>query len=219
MSGALGTVIDATRGLAARREQILDAAEACFVRNGFHRTTMQDLVREASMTAGNVYRYFEPKEALVLGLVDRERERGALLVEELERDGDRHAALLGILSRYFLSMSRETAILRLDIWSEATRNRAIAAITRESDAEGRAWLSQTFAALATSPECDPAALFEALGPLMRGLIVDRALVPDYDPAPAVAHLTALLEAGLAGRLPLAEPLTTPPATPVAESSR
>ncbi|WP_244513793.1 TetR family transcriptional regulator [Methylobacterium sp. UNC378MF] len=28
----------------------LDDAEACFTRNGFHRTTMQDLAREAAMS-------------------------------------------------------------------------------------------------------------------------------------------------------------------------
>lgn len=217
MSAALGTVIDAGRGLAARREQILDAAEACFVRNGFHRTTMQDLAREASMTAGNVYRYFESKEALVLGLAERERERGALLVEEWERDGDRRAALTGILSRYFLSLSRETAVLRLDIWSEATRNPAIAAMTRRGEDEARTWLVETFAALKRSPDCDPAGLYAALGPMMKGIIADRALVPEYDPAPAVAQLLALLDAGLRGAMPTALP-GAPPASP-AETSR
>ena len=34
---------------AARREHILDAAERCFARSGFHRTTMQDICREANI--------------------------------------------------------------------------------------------------------------------------------------------------------------------------
>ena len=116
MASPVGTLIDARASQAARREQILDAACACFVRNGFHRTTMQDLAREAAMSAGNVYRYFASKEDLVLGLAECERARGALLVAELERDGDRRAALLGIITRYFVSITRETAILRVDIW-------------------------------------------------------------------------------------------------------
>ncbi|NEU14107.1 TetR/AcrR family transcriptional regulator [Methylobacterium sp. BTF04] len=201
MSAVASTVIDARSGQTARREQILDAAEACFVRNGFHRTTMQDLSREAGMTAGNFYHYFRSKEALVLGLAKRERERGAQLVLRLEQDGDRRAAVLGVFSRYFVAMARDTAVLRLEIWSEATRNPAIAAMTEESETETRAWFIAMFQTLATSPDCDPTALYETVRPLMKGLIVDRALQTAYDPARAVARLCSLIDAGLAGRLP------------------
>ena len=51
---------------------------------------------------------------------------------------------------------------------------------------------------------DAAALYdETLNPLMKGILVNLALRPDFDPAPAVAHLCVLIEAGLAGRLPTA----------------
>jgi TetR/AcrR family transcriptional regulator, repressor for uid operon len=33
-----------------RHSRILDAAERCFVRSGFHRTTMQDVAAEAGMS-------------------------------------------------------------------------------------------------------------------------------------------------------------------------
>ncbi|MEA1833369.1 TetR/AcrR family transcriptional regulator [Methylobacterium durans] len=199
MSAAAGTLLDARSSQAARREHILDAAEACFVRNGFHRTTMQDLAREAAMSPGNFYRYFQSKEALVLGLAERERQRGMALVEAMERAGDRHGALIGIIERYFLAITRETAILRVDIWSEATRNPDIAAMVTRGEAEARAWFVETLAALATGPGRDAAALYEAMNPLMKGIIVNRAVTDDYDPAPAVAHLLALIETGLAGR--------------------
>jgi AcrR family transcriptional regulator len=201
MSVVASNVINARSGQTTRREQILDAAEACFVRNGFHRTTMQDLSREAGMTAGNFYHYFRSKEALVLGLAKRERERGALLVERLEQDGDRRAAIFGIFNRYFVAMPRVTAVLRLEIWSEATRNPDIAAMTEESEAETRTWFIETFRALATSPNCDPSALYAIVRPLMKGLIVDRALQTAYDPAGAIEQLCGLIDAGLAGRLP------------------
>jgi AcrR family transcriptional regulator len=193
-------------GPAARREHILDAAEACFARNGFHRTTMQDLAREAAMSPGNFYRYFESKEALVLGLVERERERGTHLVAEMEGSGNRRGALLGIIARYFVSITREAAILRVEIWSESTRNPAIAAMTERMEAETRDWFVATLSALATAPDCDPAALYALLAPLMRGIVVGRAALPDYDVAAAVAQLHAVLDAGLDGRLP-------PPAIP------
>ena len=47
--------------LAARRQQILDAARACFLRNGFHATSMQDVIGEAGLSVGAVYRYFKSK--------------------------------------------------------------------------------------------------------------------------------------------------------------
>lgn len=219
MSAALGAVIEARSGQTARREHILDAAEACFVRNGFHRTTMQDLARAAGMTAGNIYHYFESKEALVLGLAERERARGAAFVSRLADGGDRRAVLMGIINQYFVVIPRETAVLRLDLWSEATRNPAIAAMTARFDEEGRGFFIDMISALATSPDCDPAALFEALDGLMRGIIVNRALRPDYDPAPVAAQLRALLDAGLAGRLPTSPDDSAPDADPGLEPRR
>ncbi|MDP4021751.1 TetR/AcrR family transcriptional regulator [Methylobacterium sp. NEAU 140] len=197
MSAAAGTVIDARSGAAARREHILDAAEACFVRNGFHRTTMQDLAREAAMSPGNIYRYFESKEAVVIGLADREWARGEILVEAMERAGDRRGALSGVIERYFTQATRAGAILRLDLWCEATRNPAIAAIVQQGEDEARAWFTETLAALA-APGCDAAALYAALNPLMKGILVNKALDAGYDVGPAVAELRALIEAGLTG---------------------
>ncbi len=201
MGAVTGAVVEVRDVQAARREQILDAAEACFVRNGFHRTTMSDLAREAAMSQGNFYRYFASKEDIVLAMAERDRARGAALVAEMERDGDRRASLNGILERFFTGITREAAVLRLDLWAETTRNPAIAALVDRSEAEARAWLCGMFAALAASPDCDPASMFEAINPLMKGIVVGRAILPGYDPVPAVAHLQALIEAGLNGALP------------------
>ena len=52
----------------ARREHILDAAEHCFARAGFHRTTMQDICKEAGVSPGALYVYFDSKEALIAGI-------------------------------------------------------------------------------------------------------------------------------------------------------
>jgi AcrR family transcriptional regulator len=55
--------------LAARRQQILAAARACFTRSGFHATTMQDVIKEAGLSVGAVYRYFQSKEELIAAIV------------------------------------------------------------------------------------------------------------------------------------------------------
>lgn len=203
MSSATGSVVEVRGAQAARREQILEAAETCFVRNGFHRTTMADLARGAAMSQGNFYRYFASKEDIVLAMAERDRDRGAVLVAEIERAGDRRALLTGILERYFTDITRETAVLRLDLWAEATRNPAIAALVDRGEAEAREWLCGMFAELATAPGCDAAAIFDAINPLMKGIIVGRATLPVYDPAAAVTLLQALIEAGLNGSLPRA----------------
>lgn len=54
--------------LDARRRQILDGAARCFARNGFHATSMQDILREAGLSAGAVYRYFRSKEELIAAI-------------------------------------------------------------------------------------------------------------------------------------------------------
>ncbi|AXK35454.1 TetR/AcrR family transcriptional regulator [Streptomyces armeniacus] len=53
----------------ARRRQILRGARACFTRNGFHATSMQDILREAGLSAGSVYRYFRGKDDIVAVIV------------------------------------------------------------------------------------------------------------------------------------------------------
>ena len=57
---------------AQRAEAILDAARAAFVEKGFEGASMQDLARSAGMSAGNFYRYFPSKSALVDSLIARD---------------------------------------------------------------------------------------------------------------------------------------------------
>jgi AcrR family transcriptional regulator len=54
----------------ARRQHILDAAKRCFVRNGFHETSMQDLFAEADLSAGAVYGYFASKDDVILAIAE-----------------------------------------------------------------------------------------------------------------------------------------------------
>lgn len=76
------------------------------------------------------------------------------------------------------------------------------AMIDRGETEARLWFVETLSSLATSRACDAATLYdETLNPLMKGILVNLALRPAFDPAPAVAHLCALIEAGLAGRPP------------------
>ena len=92
----------------ARERHFGRAAEACFVRNGFHRTTMSDLAREAAMSQGNFYRYFASKEDIVLAMAERDRARGAAELEEALRLDPDQPNLLAIRARLAM-LAREEA--------------------------------------------------------------------------------------------------------------
>src|SRR6266571_3141118 len=53
-----------------RREQIVDAAIRVFAEKGFARATNKDIAREAGITPGLIYHYFESKEALLQAIVE-----------------------------------------------------------------------------------------------------------------------------------------------------
>ncbi|MGH3356319.1 MAG: TetR/AcrR family transcriptional regulator, partial [Nocardioidaceae bacterium] len=56
---------------AARREQILHAAWRCVAREGFHKTTMADVIAESRLSAGAVYGYFKSKDEILQAIADR----------------------------------------------------------------------------------------------------------------------------------------------------
>lgn len=195
-------VVNSGSRRSARHDHILGAAEACFIRNGFHRTTMQDIAREAAMSAGNIYRYFASKEDVVLGLARREQEKGSSLLGSMDGVADRRAVMMQVIARHFTMISREAAVLRMDVWTETTRNPVMAEMLRPLAETGRVWFTETLASLATSPDCDPKALLASMDLLIMGAVVQRALLPEYDPAPVMAQLEVLIDMGLFGRLPV-----------------
>src|SRR5437764_15362135 len=76
-----------------RRAHILEAAERAFVRYGFHAATMTQVAEEAGMSAGNLYRYFPSKEAIVEGLCLADQTRRSESFAALADAGDLKAAM------------------------------------------------------------------------------------------------------------------------------
>ncbi|MBX2996964.1 MAG: TetR/AcrR family transcriptional regulator [Caldilineaceae bacterium] len=66
--------------IAARKNQILDAAAIVFAEKGFHPTTIRDIARQAGIADGTIYNYFENKSMLLLGIFERMRE--SILAEQ-----------------------------------------------------------------------------------------------------------------------------------------
>ena len=111
-------------------------AERAFVRHGFHATTMQHVADELGMSAGNLYRYFPSKEAIVEGLCAVDQAGRAQAFAELMADNrDIMEAICAGLREHVLAHPPEKARLIVEIWAEAGRNPRVAAITRAIDAD------------------------------------------------------------------------------------
>ncbi len=59
----------------AKREQIIDGAKRVFMRMGFDAASMNDVTREAGVSKGTIYVYFQSKEDLFAALMEREKGR------------------------------------------------------------------------------------------------------------------------------------------------
>jgi len=82
----------------ARKNQIILAAWACFARNGYYQTKMADIAREASLSAGAIYRYFPSKEAVLKAISEHSLERDLDLMERARASEDEPIAALELLS-------------------------------------------------------------------------------------------------------------------------
>ncbi|MFD8930331.1 TetR/AcrR family transcriptional regulator [Streptomyces mirabilis] len=115
----------------ARREQILDAARRCFLRDGFHSTSMQDLFAEAGLSSGAVYRHFNSKDEMILAIAE-ENMRDVLditLAVATNRQGQSMGAVLAELLDVIRAKSvegQDVAGLAVLVWGEAMRNRSLA---------------------------------------------------------------------------------------------
>lgn len=57
------------------RRRLLDAAEACFEQFGVAKTTVEDVAAKAKVSRATVYRYFDGRDELLLGVLLREASR------------------------------------------------------------------------------------------------------------------------------------------------
>lgn len=57
--------------LEERKFVIEDAARELLIKQGFHATSMRDIAKRADISLGNVYNYFETKEAIFESIINR----------------------------------------------------------------------------------------------------------------------------------------------------
>jgi TetR/AcrR family transcriptional regulator, repressor for uid operon len=207
------------RSLADRRAMILDAFERCIVRAGFHRTTMQDVAKEAGMSAGNLYRYFASKDQLVSGLCERDRERFSADFANVAEAADVMGGLIALGRKHFVEEPRTRCVQFLEIWAEATRNPAVAAVCSAMDREVHSRLVAIIDAAKEAgqvpPHVDSSALISTVSALGDGLFMRRALDPDFDAEEGFRLLLAVMEGIMTGGVAIGRGANAPapPARP------
>jgi AcrR family transcriptional regulator len=167
-----------------RRAEILDAAERCFARSGFHQTSIQEICAEAGMSPGNLYRYFRSKEAIIAGIAERDRAEVAREFESADLSRGFFTVLEEMARHHFAHRPDHQVAMCLEITAESRRNPEIARIYRTFDADVRARLVAMLRAAAECGEIGRDLDLEAAATMLMiiadGVWSRRAVDPAFD---------------------------------------
>jgi len=180
----------------ARRQQILDAACDCVRQAGFHGASMAEIAKTASLSVGQIYRYFENKEAIIAAIVAQDLAEMREKFAEMEsRPGDLIDAMTEHLPDAIdKCFDLRRASLTLEVLAEASRNPKVAAILQAADAQERVY-AQAMLDRSRRPEWSDAefeARCEAVGLLFDGMIIRAVNHPDTDREPLARVLIATI---------------------------
>jgi AcrR family transcriptional regulator len=182
----------------ARRRHVLDAACRCFLRDGFHATSMADVCREAEVSSGVVYLYFSSKNEIIAAIAAQNLSRVSQAAADLaQRHGSRGAGavLAELLGHIRTEHERDgLASVALLTWSESLRNKVLAESLRDAFTEVRRSLTTLLR------EQEPSGGLGPLGPeatasimisVLLGYVTQLATQPPDATAPVPDAVTAL----------------------------
>jgi AcrR family transcriptional regulator len=176
---------------------------------------MTEIAQAAGLSVGQIYRYFENKEAIIAAIVDRDLAETHERFAELETSG---APLVEtIITRCSTpdcvaqNYDPDRAALALEVLAEAARNPRVAAVLQAADAAQRRLLRRILdeACPSACSETEKAARAEVLSMIFDGMIARAIHNPGGDRVAIGEALRAVM------RLLLSPAPLTPPAHPEA----
>jgi AcrR family transcriptional regulator len=186
----------------ARRQQIIEAASDCFAREGFHRTTMQDIVQQSGLSPGAIYRYFVSKDAIIEAMAD-ERHAWERSLIAAARDQHEIEHFLQMLAQPFFDSLRDDGERRrrrlgVQLWAEALRSPRLLEIVREGVDEPRRLLTERLTAAQAQGDLPaklaPDAVARVIIALFQGFILQQAWDEQIDIDAYVEVVVAAFEA-------------------------
>ncbi|MFC4063550.1 TetR/AcrR family transcriptional regulator [Actinoplanes subglobosus] len=190
---------------ANRRAEIVAAAARLFAGNGFHATSMADIISESGLSAGAVYRYFASKEDLILAVSEHALNAADEVFGGMLADGATpspqqalEAVVRGITDRIVNNPDVGVDLSRvgIQVWAEALRSERLAARVdevyrqlRDHFAEAaRRWQQAGNLPADAAPEQIGAAMLS----LVQGYVLQRLLVGGTDADGYLAGIAALV---------------------------
>jgi AcrR family transcriptional regulator len=114
----------------ARRDEILSAARRCFLRDGFHATSMQDLFAEAGLSSGALYRYFASKDDVITAIAEENMRDVVAMIHDVASSQPGRPVGTVLANIFNILQAKDAhdglAGLALLAWSEALRNPVLA---------------------------------------------------------------------------------------------
>ncbi|MGR6901141.1 TetR/AcrR family transcriptional regulator [Glutamicibacter sp. BSL13] len=181
---------------AARRGEILDAAQRVFAAHGYRGSSITQIIKESGLSAGAIYSYYSGKEELFHAVVKRTFATRTTAITQVSPDAPRPPGEL--LSSVITDLGEEIHTIAPQVWAEAA-----------VEPEARAAVAGVFASLGdllrteltewggSHPEQagdDPATWASRLAPVLvaviPGFILQRLTMPDFDQR---AFLDALVQ--------------------------
>lgn len=190
---------------AARRAEIIVAAGKLFASNGFHSTSMADIIAASGLSAGAVYRYFRSKEELIGAVAETALSTADEVFGALLADGavpSPAEAVTQMVEAVLKQVAQDQGLgidltpIALQVWAEAVRSpdlnaRANSAFTllRGHFAEvARRWQK----AGNLPADADPDLVGAALLGLGQGFLIQNLLIPGTTAEDYTAGVRALL---------------------------
>lgn len=160
-----------------RLSEILDSVRGVFAAKGFDGASMQDLAQAAGMSAGNFYRYFPSKDAIIQAMVSRdlagvEEHFAAIMGSENPR-----AMLRQALDEHMCEHDCHEGPIWAEIIAASSRRAEVGQVLARMEALITGYLVAVFARIAGVDEASAEARFrphaDILFTLIQGVMIRR----------------------------------------------
>ncbi len=161
--------------LEARRQEILEAARSVFIDKGCDAASMQDISKAAGVSAGNIYRYFPNKDALIVAVCERCEADHRETFEQASADTSSPLGALVAMGEHAFEAFhhdhiRDEIMLTLESALVAARHEQFGPLVREQTARVRDGLTELVLAAQDNGEIDPSIEPRVLATLLLSVV-------------------------------------------------